>query len=417
MFCADANFGLLPRDIQLATYFADTKRKSGYPTALSVQSTKNAENRSFEVQRILQDAGLNKGVVVSMQSLDQQTLKDIKRDNISLESFKNLQRRFTDAGIETMSDLILGLPGETHESFVNGVTRLIEMGQHNRIQFNNLSILPNAEMGDPAYQQRFGMGFIESTIINIHGEKEESEIPETQQLVVATNSMSREDWVRTRTFAWITAFLHFDKLFQIPLVLANEVGGVPYRDLLMLFAERQYDADRFPTLAGVHQFFMDKARHIQAGGEEYCYSADWLGIWWPADEYLVIDFMVSGKLEKFYEEAGGCLGEFLCARGATMPAGVLDDAVKLNHALLKKPFQTKNLEVVTAHNIWEVYRGAITGRPIALEKVTRQHRIDRTSQAWSSLAAWCREVVWYGNKKGAYLYGNEVVGPELAGHY
>ena len=30
---------------------------------------------------------------------------------------------------------------------------------------------------------------------------------------------------------------------------------------------------------------------------------------------------------------------------------------------------------------------------------------------------WCREVVWYGNKKGAYLYGTTGPGPELAGHY
>jgi hypothetical protein len=25
--------------------------------------------------------------------------------------------------------------------------------------------------------------------------------------------------------------------------------------------------------------------------------------------------------------------------------------------------------------------------------------------------------VWYGNKKGAYLYGNKVVETELAGHF
>ena len=86
------------------------------------------------------------------------TLEAIKRDNISLGTYMELQRRFTRDKVETYSDLILGLPGETYESFVKGVDQLIENGQHNRIQFNNLSILPNAEMGDPAYQAQVRHG-------------------------------------------------------------------------------------------------------------------------------------------------------------------------------------------------------------------------------------------------------------------
>ena len=30
---------------------------------------------------------------------------------------------------------------------------------------------------------------------------------------------------------------------------------------------------------------------------------------------------------------------------------------------------------------------------------------------------WCREVIWYGNKKGAYLYGSNIVEPQLSGHF
>ena len=52
--------------------------------ALSVQNTKNATERAYETQKILADAGLNKGVALSMQSVDMTTLKAIKRDNISL---------------------------------------------------------------------------------------------------------------------------------------------------------------------------------------------------------------------------------------------------------------------------------------------------------------------------------------------
>src|SRR6185369_9621650 len=196
------------------------------PVALSVQNTKNATERAYETQKILSDAGLNKGVALSMQSVDMTTLEAIKRDNISLGTYMELQRRFTKDKVETYSDLILGLPGETYESFVKGVDQLMENGQHNRIQFNNLSILPNAEMGDPAYQAKYGMELIETKIINVHGSLEEDVdgIAEMQQMVIATGALPRADWRRARVLAWITALLHFDKLIQVPLVLAHELS-------------------------------------------------------------------------------------------------------------------------------------------------------------------------------------------------
>ncbi|HEY2875971.1 MAG TPA: cobalamin-dependent protein, partial [Reyranella sp.] len=121
IFCCDANFGIQKRDVDIANYVADVKKTTGYPVALSVQNTKNATERAYLTQKILSDAGLNKGVALSMQSVDMPTLEAIKRDNISLGTYMELQRRFTKDKVETYSDLILGLPGETYESFVRGV--------------------------------------------------------------------------------------------------------------------------------------------------------------------------------------------------------------------------------------------------------------------------------------------------------
>ena len=45
--------------------------------------------------------------------------------------------------------------------------------------------------------------------------------------------------------------------------------------------------------------------------------------------------------------------------------------------------------------------------------------IDRTSKPYDDFQKWCREIVWWGNKKGAYLYSPRAaaITPELAGHY
>jgi radical SAM superfamily enzyme YgiQ (UPF0313 family) len=240
IFCCDANFGILARDIQLAEALARSKAAVGYPKAVSVQNTKNATDRAYLTQKILSDAEMNKGVTLSMQSLDPGTLKAIKRQNIALDTYEELQRHFKRDRVETYSDLILGLPGETFDSWVDGIVWLMDNGQHNRIQFNNLSILPNAEMGDPAYQAKFGMRTVETPIVNIHGSMEidPDGIYEVQDLVVETASMPTAEWRRARSYAWMAALVHYNKLLQIPILVAHEKCAVPYRRLLDAFSRR-----------------------------------------------------------------------------------------------------------------------------------------------------------------------------------
>ena len=348
IFCCDANFGILPRDVDIAKHVATVKQQTGYPHALSVQNTKNATERAYETQKILSDAGLNKGVALSMQSIDTATLAAVRRDNISLDTYMELQRRFADDGVETYSDLILGLPGETYESFINGVDRLISSGQHNRIQFNNLSILPNAEMGDPAYQRKYGLVTVQSEIINIHGERVrlEDDVAEYQQLVIATDAMPLADWRKTRVFCWWAALLVFDKLFALPMHAAHKQGR-SYREMIEAFM-----AARSPVLDWINCLFEDEAEAIQKGGPEYVFSEKFLGIYWPADEYAFMALVSDDILDEFYEEAAVIVRD-------------VDTETKKNQNLIILP--------------------------------------DGDFQKW------CREVVWWGNKKGGYLR-------PLAGH-
>lgn len=418
IFCCDANFGLMPRDYEIVQYVGEIKKKYGYPKALSVQNTKNATDRAYNVQKLLHDVGLNKGVTISFQSMDPAALKASKRHNISTRSFQELQARFAKDGIPTYSDMILGLPEETYTSFVEGIGEIISNGQHNRIQFNNLSILPNAEMGDPQYQKRYGMKTVTSQIINIHGVLEfqnEEKIEEYQELVISTSAMPEHDWLKTRALCWMIGLAHFDKVLQIPLVILNKVASIPYPELFEALTAPQ--PSHRPVFSEIRQFFITKAQDIQHGGPEYCHSPNWLNIWWPADEFILIRLCIEQKLEKFYQEAEGIFEEVLEVKGVHLPSGLLKDSLFLNRHLLKVPFQIDDMEIKTSHRIWEFYQAVIYGKDLPGLEQTSYYQIDRTSQTWHKWDDWCREVVWYGNKKGAYLYGTNASTLELAGHY
>jgi len=201
IFCCDANFSLLPRDLDIIRCVAANKAQRGYPQALSVQSTKNFTDTSYAIYALMGEAGLSKGVSLSLQSVHPATLTAIRRQNIAAETFREAQHRLSAMGIETFTDIILPLPEETLDSFIDGVCATIGNGQHNRIQFNNLSILPNALMGDPAYQDRYGFEMVETDIVNIHGQvSHHPALLEKQRLVIGTASMPREDWVQARVF-------------------------------------------------------------------------------------------------------------------------------------------------------------------------------------------------------------------------
>ena len=422
IFVCDANFGIQKRDVEIAQAVAEIRARTGFPHGFSVQNTKNATERAYQTQKILSDAGLNKGVALSMQSLDPTTLKNIKRDNISLETYFELARRFTADKVETYSDLILGLPGETYDSFANGVDKLIRLGQHNRVQFNNLTILPNAEMGNPDYLKKFGMVTVQSEIINIHGTREElhDDVAEIQDLVIATDSMPRDDWRRVRMFSWMAAFLHFDKLFQMPLMIACEIGGLGYRDVIEAFLEAP--ETEYPVIRGVRNKFEEEAISMQAGGAEYVYAKEWLGIYWPADEYMFIRLTVDGKLDAFYDEAGRLLlGMIDSAAAQSWP--LLDEALKeaiaVNAALVSRPFARDDQVLSMRYNVIEFCDALRKGEPIALRESSSHLEILRSKSHYAKIEDWCREVVWWGNKKGAYLYVNRLVpsDPQLAGHY
>ena len=168
IFCCDANFGIQKRDVDIAKYVAGIKQETGYPVALSVQNTKNATERAYETQKILSDAGLNKGVALSMQSVDMTTLEAIKRDNISLGTYMELQRRFTRDKVETYSDLILGLPGETYE--------FVRQGRRPADRERPAQPHPVQQPVDPA-QRRDGRSGLPGQVRHGHGRVQDHQHP------------------------------------------------------------------------------------------------------------------------------------------------------------------------------------------------------------------------------------------------
>ncbi|MFA5859200.1 MAG: radical SAM protein [Elusimicrobiota bacterium] len=401
IFCCDANFGILKRDKDIVEHIIANKEKYGYPKAFSVQNTKNSALKIYEIYKLMSDAGLSKGVSLALQSVNPSTLESIRRSNVSTETFQELQNIFNDNKIATFTDLIIALPEETYESFRKGTSSIIENGQHNRIQFINLTILTNAEMDDLEYQKKYGFIIKESKIVNIHGNLEADKVQESQRVVVGTHTMPKEDWIKTRVFGWMVSLLYFNKLLQVPFIIMRNKYSIPYHELFDIFMSAEKTA---PIISEINKFFCEKANDIQNGGYEYCESKEWLNIWWPADELMLIKLCTGDRLSGFYREAEALIGKYLEAKHIDGYNELLHEAVALNQQLLKTPLQQTDLVVDMSYNIWDVYRAKLAGENVELSKGKYCYEIMRTDKKWQSWTDWCREVIWWSNKAGAYLY-------------
>ena len=423
-FLCDANFGILPRDVQIAEYLAEIKAKYGYPEGVSTQNAKNPKKHTIEALKTLERAGLNKTTVMSQQSLNPATLRAVRRDNMQLDEYYAMQKQLAASGVYTMTDIIIPMPEETYQSILEAISTLITNGQHNHIHFNNLSILRNTEMGNPEYQEKYSMEIVRTKVINGHGKKNASisGVEEYQELVVATNTMPPEDWVRARVLCYMVTLLYFDKLLQIPIMTLHEKHGLPYGQIFETIMKKAKQPQLFPVFAEIYKFFEEMVRGMQRGGEEYIhslpshpiYSRHYLDIWWPFDEYMLIELCKKNKLSKFYQEAEELLASCL---GPDQFTDILVDAITLNQALIKLPFQKNDLEITLSYNVWELYRAVFLGQIFSVQPGEFHYLIDRSTEHWNSWDEWYEKVVWYGNRRGAYLYGNKNPHQEIAGHH
>jgi hypothetical protein len=236
---------------------------------------------------------------------------------------------------------------------------------------------------------------------------EQEEFPEMQELIVGTRTMPREDWVRTRAFAYMTSLLHFDKLLQIPFVICRELGTTAhdgsearprYRELIELFLAPDLDTARFPRVAQARDFFLNHARAIQNGKDEYCHSEAWLGVHWPPDEFMFITIIRDGHIGEFYDEALELLTRFV-----RIDPQLVSQALALNFALLELPFRSGTQTVTCDWNILDIYRDAIASKPVNVVRGRCEYAINWSASQWTSWNTWLERVVWWRNRAGQYF--------------
>jgi hypothetical protein len=290
------------------------------------------------------------------------------------------------------------------------VVNVIERG--GSIQFNPLSIEPDAEMADPLYQNQYGIVTTSARAITLHGKVEEQEpncvdnscspfkfteqtIYEKQELVIGTKTMPTQDWLHAKIFSWMVRLLYFDRLLAIPLTLLHGVYKVSYQDMFRVLSES--NTKEFPVFNDLRVLFEEQASAIVAGKDEFC---SWDGVWWSPEEFAWIRMCEADNVTVFYDEAERLL-EKLCR--SEKDDTLLKSTIFLNRNALKIPHGViEQVHITLPINVGEVYHGILEGNDVLVIYGDCEHVINK-NEKWD-LSQWSRDVVWRSHKGGRYLH-------------
>lgn len=257
--CADANFGILKRDEEIAEYIIEQKKLHGYPVKFESIAAKNKNERVFRINSKLAKAGLTNGVSIACQSLSDEVLKNIGRENVALDELAAQFRKYSQAGIPTYTDLILALPGDTYDGFCHSLFSVIEAGQHNIINVLPLELLPNTLMNTPETLKKYAIKTIKSKLClsraNCH---DVDSYGSRSEVVVETSTMSRSDWRKAFRLSVMVQGFHCLNLLTYIAVYLRRERNISYQDFY----------------TSLYEWSESKNNYIKSITDKVCRSAD-----------------------------------------------------------------------------------------------------------------------------------------------
>lgn len=395
---ADANFGLNDRDLELVDELVKIKNETGYPERVRWNYAKNKSENVFAIVKKLKDCNLDRiGATLSFQSLSPVVLENIGRKNLSLDFYKELLASYHKENMRCYSEFILGMPGETYESFTSGMATLFEIGQHFVFDVYSCIVLPNARMNEKSYIEKHGIKTVRKEMLRDHASVSSFDIPEYNNIIIETNTMSREMWIKSTMFCWLAKTLHgsgFLRAFAIYLHYEMGIGYDVFYDKALDYLEKNKDS----FTSELYYEIKSKTENISLGKKNKALVFKPSGdINWTESEYMSLRILE--KLDLFFEEIEPFLKQF------NIPEDIYNDLLSYQKAIIRRP-NDKEHEISLNYNLHDYFGKIYVNeyQPLEKKKITLRLVDSTVYDNWQDFA---RFVVWYG-KMGWSSYKDDI---------
>jgi len=218
---ADSNYGMFERDVDISEHIGKLQKDYGWPTFIDATTGKN------RADRIIRSVEKASGALVlyqAVQSLNEDVLRNVKRSTIKLEAYEQLLVHVRGRGLRTVSDLILGLPGETLESYLKAVRHLVDTGI-NEVHNFQCMMLKGSELEKIESRRMFSFDTRFRGLPKNFGEYGGGRVVDVEEIVVATDTLPFEDYVKARKYALASSIFWNDGWFEEAIGFVQKLGA------------------------------------------------------------------------------------------------------------------------------------------------------------------------------------------------
>jgi radical SAM superfamily enzyme YgiQ (UPF0313 family) len=217
---ADSNYGMYERDVAISACIGEVQREFGWPTFIDATTGKNRPDR---IIKSLEQVGGALVLYQAVQSLDDNVLRNVRRQTIRLEAYEQLHVSMRGRGLRSNSDLILGLPGESLDSHLRAMDRLLDAGIDQMHNFQAM-MLKGSEMESQGSRGTFGFQTRFRVLPKNFGVYGDDKVFDVEEIVVATSTLPFEDYLTARKHHLACSVFWNDSWFQDVVQYAAHFG-------------------------------------------------------------------------------------------------------------------------------------------------------------------------------------------------
>ena len=231
LFIADANYGIFyERDKKFAQYLNQLQITNGFPKVVIAQWAKNAKHQVLEIAKIFFNGSKNRGFTVSVQSMNEVVLDAVKRKNMQINDLKEMLEECVKNNVPSYTEMILGLPYETYETWRENHGIILEAGQHNILDVWLTQLLENSELN--THEQR-SLHNIQSVAVPKHITgviSNSNDVLEQEILVKSTKYMPFDDMIKSYLFSYIVMTYHYGGWTHVLSRFLRKYKNINYKD-------------------------------------------------------------------------------------------------------------------------------------------------------------------------------------------
>jgi len=388
--CCDANFGIFfERDLRLGRKLKELALTKKFPQTFQQSWAKNSSEKIIPIAKELQEGGLLTAVTLSVQSLDENTLDIIKRENMKFDKFSNLSNQFRQQGLPTYSEFIRGLPGETLETFKQGLEQLIGESKIDTIYIFHCIILPNAPMNIPEYREKYKIKTVRSPIYLGHSSVNNRTMEEYENVVISTSSATEEDIQEMYLYSWVILSMHGFGILEYVSRYYKKAHGISFMKFYEEFIEF-CKTEKSIFSEEYEKVIEHKNKGYQGKGWNH-YDPNLGDIFWPIEEAAWL--RLTSQKKRTLDGINSLLDYLEKKLGYTTPKEILQDLVKFQLFLITTK---EDQDIIKSENFDYDWKGFFDNSSEL--KQTKKSYNYKNQVIEKDDFEWNKRAIWYGRR-------------------